>query len=62
MTMPRWRTNLPPTTPMSKLIAARKKKPYCFGNWRTPAIVCPKCPWLDDCKTARAEKEKEKAK
>ena len=56
MVMTKWRPQFPSSTPMAKLIASRDTEPYCFGNHQTPAIVCPKCKWEDDCKVAAIEK------
>jgi len=48
------RPSFPPRTPMSSLIAQREKPPRCFGNHRTPAILCPQCAWEKQCLARQA--------
>jgi len=55
------RPGFPTHTPMSRLIAKCEKEPRCFGNHRTPAILCPQCAWEKKCLQRQAEKAAEQS-
>jgi len=53
------RPGFPARTPMSRMIAQRDRTPRCFGNHRTPAILCPQCAWEKKCLARQAAKAAE---
>ncbi len=38
-----------------ELTRVRGKKPYCFGHYKHPAALCPKCVWATECLAGEPE-------